>query len=137
MVTHIKFYFWIGKELIGRKEIVRWSVAGGDQRDFLRSISITFHNLGNIADGKLSKFSLKTRSNLYDFVLFGSAKDFPDPKSKFDGNLSRGSWVLNVWTNRQIEFTTLLYIDIKKMVFLLWLRNRNNLNVKTKTKPWH
>ena len=75
MVTHIKFYFWIGKELIGRKEIVRWSVAGWDQRDFLRSISITFHNLGNIADGKLSKFSLKTRSNLYDFVLFRSARD--------------------------------------------------------------
>jgi len=41
----------------------------------LRSISISFHNLGNIADGELSKFLFKTRSSLYDFVLFGSAKD--------------------------------------------------------------
>jgi len=41
----------------------------------LRSNSISFHNLGNIADGKLSKFLFKTRLNLYDFVLFHSAKD--------------------------------------------------------------
>ena len=32
----------------------------------LRSISIAFHNLGNIADGKLSRFLFKTRSNLYE-----------------------------------------------------------------------
>ena len=38
----------------------------------LRSISIAFPNLGNIADGKFSKFLFKARSNLYDFVLFGS-----------------------------------------------------------------
>ena len=36
---------------------------------------MSFHNLENIADGKLSRFLFKTRSNLYDFVLFGSAKD--------------------------------------------------------------
>ena len=41
----------------------------------LRSISIAFYNLGNIADRKLSRFLFKTRSNLYDFVLFGSARD--------------------------------------------------------------
>ena len=40
-----------------------------------RSISTVFHNLGNIADGKLSEFLIKTRSNLYDFVLFVSARD--------------------------------------------------------------
>ena len=41
----------------------------------LRSISIAFHNLGNIADGKFSRFLFETRSNLYDFVLFGSVRD--------------------------------------------------------------
>ena len=39
----------------------------------LRSISISFHNLGNIADEKLSRFLFKPRSNLYDFFLFRSA----------------------------------------------------------------
>ena len=45
----------------------------------LRSILVSFHNLGNIADEKLSKFLFRTRSNLYDFVLFGSAKDLTFP----------------------------------------------------------
>jgi len=41
-----------------------------------QSITIAFHNLGNIiADGKLSRFLFKTSSNLYDFILFGSARD--------------------------------------------------------------
>ena len=50
----------------------------------LRSISIESYNLGNIADGKLSRFCLKPGSNLYDIVLFGSARDllgmYPDLK---------------------------------------------------------
>ena len=37
---------------------------------------IRFHNLGNIADGKLSRFLFRTRSNWYDFVPFGSARDW-------------------------------------------------------------
>ena len=63
----------------------------------LRSISIAFHNLGNIADGKLSIFLFKTRSNLYDFVLFGSAKDL-NIFWKEEGRLSLKYPCINVRT---------------------------------------
>ena len=36
---------------------------------------MAFHNIGNIVEVKLSRFLFKIRYNLYDFVLFGSARD--------------------------------------------------------------
>ena len=41
----------------------------------LSSNSIEFHNFGNKAEGKYSSVLKRTRSSLYDFVLFGSAKE--------------------------------------------------------------
>ena len=39
------------------------------------SNSIEFHIFGNKAEGKHFKVLKRTRSSLYDFVLFGSAKE--------------------------------------------------------------
>jgi len=39
------------------------------------SNSIEFHIFGNKAEGKHSRVLKRTRSSLYDFVLFGSAKE--------------------------------------------------------------
>ena len=58
---------------------------------------IIFHSLIFlfIADGKLSRFLFKTRSNLYDFVLFGSARDI---FWKEEGRLSLKYPCINVRT---------------------------------------
>ena len=73
----------------------------------LRSISISFHNIGNITDGKLSKFLFKTRSNLYDFVLLGSAKGRKEGRGKVIVKVS----MLLVW------FHSLLYLVYLPTVF--------------------
>jgi len=39
------------------------------------SNSIEFHIFGNRAEGKHSRVLKRTRSSLYDFVLFGSVKE--------------------------------------------------------------
>ena len=52
---------------------------------------MAFHNLGNIVEVKLSRFLFKTRYNLSDFVLFGSAKDLT-----YFGRLGRGKVIIKV-----------------------------------------
>ena len=77
----------------------------------LRSISISFYNLGNIADGKLSRFLFKTRSNLHNFVLFGSAKDL-NIFWKEEGRLSLKYPCINIRTQS-------LYVSSRLRTFSL------------------
>ena len=46
---------------------------------------IKFHNFGNKAEGKYSSVLKRTRSSLYDFVLFGSGKELNISWRKLEG----------------------------------------------------